>query len=395
MSVTPPYISETDQSSDYKSCFQTTPEYSYTTPVRKHSPKGWPTPVFYSLNRCTLTTKREWRKRQSRYDYFPNGALSTPTPVRSARNDLKLVRSAPTVQNRETSFKKLYPEPIYLCDDYQEEAGENFIYTSPIYQPTSDLSFFEQVYTIKSKLGEGSFGRVYHVTCNEDGRDYAMKTSLYEFRSKTDREDALDEVRKMLRVPYHPNILRLYRAWTQEGKVYMQLDLCRTSLQEVSNVESPIPEPRLWRHFVDILCGLEHLHKHGFIHLDVKPSNILITDTGTCKLGDFGLMFDVNNDTRMRGEGDSKYLAREILNELPTCGADIFSLGMTVLELAADAYLPSDGYDWNILRSGIIPDVFRIRLSINMSEIITQMIQCDKNDRPTARELLEQIKRMI
>uniref|UniRef100_A0A0K0EJV6 non-specific serine/threonine protein kinase n=1 Tax=Strongyloides stercoralis TaxID=6248 RepID=A0A0K0EJV6_STRER len=394
MSVTPPYISESDQQTDYTNCFQKTPEYSYTTPVRKCSPKGWATPIFYSMNRCTLTTKREWRRRQSRFDYLPNG-LSTPTPVRSARNDLKLVRSAPSVQNRETSFKKKHPEPIYVNDNYNKDGGRSFIEESSIYQPSSGVTFFEQVYTIKSKLGEGSFGKVYHVICNEDGKEYAMKTSLYEFRSKTDHEDALDEVRKMLRVPFHPNVLRLYRAWTQEGKVYMQLELCKTSLHEVSIVESPIPEPRLWRNFVDILCGLEHLHINGFIHLDVKPSNILITDDGTCKLGDFGLMFDVNNDTRMRGEGDSKYLAREILNELPTSGADIFSLGMTILELATDAYLPSDGYDWNILRSGIIPDVFKQRLSPNMSLIITQMIQCDKKDRPTARDLLRQIQSIL
>uniref|UniRef100_A0A0N4ZUP6 non-specific serine/threonine protein kinase n=1 Tax=Parastrongyloides trichosuri TaxID=131310 RepID=A0A0N4ZUP6_PARTI len=390
MSVTPPLMSDSDSANDYHNCSPTNePPYSFTTPVRDCSTSGLPTPIFYSSKKCTLTTKRAKREQQSRYAYDMDG-MRTPTHVRALRNSIKLIRSAPIYRNNETSFKKNYPEPIFINDN-----EDNFIEKSSIYDPTSDITFFRQVYTINKRLGEGSFGEVFHVISNEDNREYAVKRSLNPFRSKYDREDALEEVRKMLKVPRHPNILRLHRAWTQRGKVYMQLDLCGKSLEEVAEYESPIPENKLWRHFVDILFALDHLHSHGFIHMDIKPSNILFTDDGTCKLADFGLMVDTNSGDagNFHGEGDSKYLALEILNEKPTSAADIFSLGITILELATDAYLPSDGYDWNILRSGVIPDIYKQNLSENMNMIITQMIQPEKEKRPTARELLKQIQR--
>lgn len=57
-------------------------------------------------------------------------------------------------------------------------------------------------------------------------------------------------------------------------------------------------------------------------------------------------------------EGDSKYLAPEVLNSPPGKPADIFSLGISILELATDLDLPSRGDGWRMLREGNIPEVF-------------------------------------
>lgn len=55
-------------------------------------------------------------------------------------------------------------------------------------------------------------------------------------------------------------------------------------------------------------------------------------------------------------EGDPKYLAQELMQGIYTKSADIFSLGITILELATDLDLPSHGQGWHLLRSGKIPD---------------------------------------
>lgn len=56
-------------------------------------------------------------------------------------------------------------------------------------------------------------------------------------------------------------------------------------------------------------------------------------------------------------EGDPKYLAKEVIQGVYTKAADIFSLGMTILELASDLDLPSQGDSWHVLRShGQIPE---------------------------------------
>lgn len=57
-------------------------------------------------------------------------------------------------------------------------------------------------------------------------------------------------------------------------------------------------------------------------------------------------------------EGDSRYIAPEILSGRFTKAADIFSLGITILELAYNLELPKNGHLWHVLRSGHLPDDF-------------------------------------
>ncbi len=71
-----------------------------------------------------------------------------------------------------------------------------------------------------------------------------------------------------------------------------------------------------------------------------------------------------------------------------TCAADIFSLGMTILELATDLDLPRSGDLWHELRSGKIPQNLIKNLSSDLVHLITQMIEPDHLKRATVKELL-------
>lgn len=90
-------------------------------------------------------------------------------------------------------------------------------------------------------------------------------------------------------------------------------------------------EPAAWGYLCDLLSALQHLHSQGFVHLDIKPANVLITDSGRLKLGDFGLLFKFKAASATEEkekedvqEGDPRYMAPELL-----CGdygpaADVF-----------------------------------------------------------------------
>ena len=83
------------------------------------------------------------------------------------------------------------------------------------------------------------------------------------------------------------------------------------------------------------LQGLECLHKCGILHLDLKPDNLLM-QADTLKIADFGLSRAARVRSGEIEEGDSRYLAREVLNYSPQVDlakSDIFSLAMTLFEM--------------------------------------------------------------
>uniref|UniRef100_A0AC35UB92 Protein kinase domain-containing protein n=1 Tax=Rhabditophanes sp. KR3021 TaxID=114890 RepID=A0AC35UB92_9BILA len=288
----------------------------------------------------------------------------------------------------ETSFRKNTAQVLNLGGDSYKLG--NFIENSKLYDSRSQSTFFRQTFTVKGTLGKGSFGEVFSVTSKEDNLDYALKRSLCCLRSEQDQKEAHEEVKKMQSIPHHANILRIHRAWEQKGKIYMQLDLCEKSLDDIAVIGQKVSDDDIWRYFADILLGVHHLHSNGFIHMDIKASNILIDSYGICKLADFGLMIDTKYQKHksFHGEGDSRYLAPEILNEDPTYAADIFSFGMTMLELATDLDLPTHGDGWNILRTGQFPERFKSEVSKDLAFVILQMIQPDKFERPSSADLL-------
>lgn len=100
------------------------------------------------------------------------------------------------------------------------------------------------------------------------------------------------------------------------------------------------------------------MHRKHFAHLDIKPANLLqsMHSARTTKLGDYG------NAVRTDGtwevlDGDRAYLPLELLQgHCPDkAAADIFSLGISVLELATGKPLPQDGEQYHALRSGKLP----------------------------------------
>ena len=65
------------------------------------------------------------------------------------------------------------------------------------------------------------------------------------------------------------------------------------SLSKYAETHHDIPETTIWQFFVDLLLAVKHLHDHNSLHMDIKPENIFISQDFICKLGDFGLVYDL------------------------------------------------------------------------------------------------------
>lgn len=102
---------------------------------------------------------------------------------------------------------------------------------------------------------------------------------------------------------------------------------------------------------------MKHIHDSGFIHLDLKPANILINFEGVLKIGDFGMAVPWPAPPGIEGEGDREYIGPEILLGQYDKPADIFALGLIMLEIAGNVMLPDNGSSWQRLRTGDMSDV--------------------------------------
>ncbi|XP_019616656.1 PREDICTED: membrane-associated tyrosine- and threonine-specific cdc2-inhibitory kinase-like isoform X1 [Branchiostoma belcheri] len=267
--------------------------------------------------------------------------------------------------------------------------GPDSLISSPHYDAGSKELFFDQCFEIVDKLGEGSFGEVFKVKSKEDGKLYAVKRSRERFRGEYDRKRKIGEAYRLEKLRRHPNCVQFFKAWEERQHLYIQTELCQCSLEQYLEGRHDIPEETVWNFLVDLLSGLKHLHDHRLIHLDIKPDNIFVSNDGVCKIGDFGLVVEMDKeDVSDAQEGDPKYIAPELLEGHFGPHADVFSLGVTILEVACDLELPRNGVGWQQLRQGMIPAAFTAGLSHELRTLIQLMMHPDYFQRPSVADIL-------
>ena len=129
-------------------------------------------------------------------------------------------------------------------------------------------------------LGRGATSEVWRVRDDALKRDLALKI-LANPSDAIQQERFLAEARLLARFE-HPGIVRVHGFGETNGHPYFTMDLLRPM--------PTVPSRRTIRHILqDLLDGLEFLHGKGVIHRDVKPSNVLLNDSGHAVLADLGI----------------------------------------------------------------------------------------------------------
>nr|XP_060636563.1 membrane-associated tyrosine- and threonine-specific cdc2-inhibitory kinase [Anolis sagrei ordinatus] len=331
-----------------------------------------PVPAFFREAECSFSVKRA---RQ------PLSYTVPPRPRYKSTLTVSRVFSARQLQ----PWTRLQPRSVSFHGEKRQEP----LLRSRLYDPTKRELFFRQCFQQLSCLGRGSFGEVYKVRYKEDGQLYAVKRSVEPFRGEGDRQRKLAEVRKHERVGHHPNCVSFVQAWEERGQLYIQTELCPGSLLQYCEKYGPLPEWQVRVFLWDLLQGLHHLHDHNLLHMDVKPANIFLSSNNVCKLGDFGLMLELDcGDLSDAQEGDPRYMAPELLHGEYTKAADIFSLGITILEIACNMELPNGGEGWQQLRQGYLPPEFTADLSAELRTLLASMLEPKPHLRPSVETLL-------
>ncbi|CAL8129806.1 unnamed protein product [Orchesella dallaii] len=258
--------------------------------------------------------------------------------------------------------------------------------------PNSGSSIFKQFFEIQERLGFGSFGDVFRVKHKRDNKEYAIKKSRRTYAGEGDRSRQLRQVQRVINIPTSLHMVALESAWEEEGYLFLQMELCSKSLTQEIEDGHYLTENETWDLFIDMLLALQHLHTHHLVHMDLKPDNIFLTmDSPTIfKLGDFGIVvcLEEQKDVVEFTEGDSRYLAPEVMQGKVSTKADVFSLGLTLLEVACSVDLPKSGELWHTLRSGgKLPEPCPRDMPDSLQPIVKLMITPDVNGRPDVSDL--------
>nr|CAG4638542.1 EOG090X08J3 [Cyclestheria hislopi] len=194
----------------------------------------------------------------------------------------------------------------------------------------------------QGELGFGSCGHVVKMRHPPSGAIIAVKQMRRSGNREENKRITMD-LEVVLKSHDCPYIVRCLGCFVTEADVWICMELMATCFDKLlKRLRQPIPEPIIGKIAVATVRALHYLkEKHGVIHRDVKPSNILLDEKGNVKLCDFGISgWLEDSKAKTRSAGCAAYMAPERI-EPPDPShpdydirADVWSLGITLVELA-------------------------------------------------------------
>ncbi|KAF9909173.1 Cyclin-dependent kinase 3 [Lobosporangium transversale] len=143
------------------------------------------------------------------------------------------------------------------------------------------------------KIGEGTYGIVYKATHKETGVVVALKKIRLENEDEGVPSTAIREI-SLLKELRHVNVVQLLDIIHEESKLYLvfeflDLDLKKYMDTRPGTTSTGLPIDQVKDFLYQLLQGIEFCHARRILHRDLKPQNLLLDETRTLKLADFGL----------------------------------------------------------------------------------------------------------
>ncbi|KJZ73176.1 hypothetical protein HIM_07373 [Hirsutella minnesotensis 3608] len=307
------------------------------------------------------------------------------TPQTPQESLLPLDTSRLSISQAPESFGDSHMPPPVTPTAGRDFRSSTSIFVTPVNARVSNVDVDASLYSRFDKVeqvGKGEFSTVYRVikqehpnafatgstTPSDDstrspakGQVFAVKKSKDSYHGPRDRESKLREVQILQALTHAEHVVQYVDSWEHNFHLYIQTEFCEEGTLDrfLGNVGrgGRLDDFRIFKILQDLCLGLKEIHDAGFMHLDMKPANILITFEGALKIGDFGLAQPCSSEECVDVEGDREYMAPEMLSGKAGQAADIFSLGLMTLETAANVVLPDNGPTWIALRSGDLSEV--------------------------------------
>jgi serine/threonine-protein kinase len=204
--------------------------------------------------------------------------------------------------------------------------------------PVSDTlinTLFDGRYRIVRKLGSGGMANVYLAEDEDLGRRVAIKILNDRYANDELFIERFRREAKSAAALSHPNIVSVYDRGEAEGTYYIAMEVIEgRSLKELIMTRGPLSIAQALAYSHEMLEALRFAHRHGIIHRDIKPHNILIGER--LKVTDFGIARAGASQMTEAGSimGTAQYLSPEQARGAPvTASSDLYSVGIVLYEM--------------------------------------------------------------
>lgn len=251
-------------------------------------------------------------------------------------------------------------------------------------------------YRVERYLGEGGSGRVYLVVCQEDSCCYALKVSVDDEVSRV----SLYREARILSSVVHPAFPTVREIWEAHGRVCLVMSYIRgRTLQmlmdrKLYQGEKCFEPDEVLSWMMQLAEGLSYLHRHSVIYRDLKPSNVMVTDSGQLGLIDFGAACILGDEMEVGEMGTPGFAPPEQYSHV--CGpgpwTDVYGFGALLHFLLTGDYpaekifffreirlCPKSGRQWPVGES-----VFRRRQLRIMNQLVLECTAREPEKRRTS-----------
>jgi serine/threonine protein kinase len=207
----------------------------------------------------------------------------------------------------------------------------------------------KEEYDLEKELGRGGMAVVYKARDKQLEREVAIKVLPFSLSFDAEFVERFQREARTAGKLEHPNIIPVYRVGKSGRVIYFVMKYIRgKSLTGVIESRGAMPVPEIKRVLIEAARALGYAHKHGIVHRDIKPDNIMFDELGQAIVTDFGIA-KAQSGARLTGTGMSigtpHYMSPEQARAQDLDGrSDIYSLGVVGYQCLT-GHVPFDGED--------------------------------------------------
>ncbi|MGH2705762.1 MAG: Stk1 family PASTA domain-containing Ser/Thr kinase [Actinomycetota bacterium] len=204
----------------------------------------------------------------------------------------------------------------------------------------SDNRLYGGRYEVTGRVASGGMAEVFVARDRLLGRSVAVKVLHPEFARDRSFIERFRREAQAAASLNDPRVVSIYDWGSDDGTYYIVMEYVQgRSLRDIIEAEGPLPPEQAADIAADVCAALDFAHRHGIVHRDVKPANIMITPSGQTKVTDFGIArqsLDPGQTVTQTGTviGTASYLSPEQAQGMPVdARSDVYSVGVVLYEM--------------------------------------------------------------